>query len=82
LPVIAAMLSLATVALTLLFTDLPDALLVALIIHAVSHPMKAGEMRRFHRLGPASGDRGHRSRGGPGGARAPTGGGEPGSRWP
>ena len=39
-------------ALTPLFTDLPEAVLAALIIHAVSHLMKAGEMRRFHQLVP------------------------------
>jgi sulfate permease, SulP family len=52
-PVIAAALSLITViALTPLFTDLPEAVLAALIIHAVSHLMKVGEMRRFHQLVP------------------------------
>jgi len=52
-PIIAAALSLVTViALTPLFTDLPEAVLAALIIHAVSHLMKAGEMRRFHQLVP------------------------------
>jgi high affinity sulfate transporter 1 len=52
-PLIAAALSLVTViALTPLFTDLPEAVLAALIIHAVSHLMKAGEMRRFYRLVP------------------------------
>ncbi len=52
-PVIAAALSLVTViALTPLFTDLPEAVLAALIIHAVSHLMKAGEMRRFYQLVP------------------------------
>jgi CBS domain-containing protein len=30
----------------------PEAVLAALIIHAVSHLMKAGEMRRYHRLVP------------------------------
>jgi sulfate permease, SulP family len=39
-------------ALTPLFTDLPEAVLAALIIHAVSHLMKVAEMRRFHRLMP------------------------------
>ena len=49
----AAALSLITViALTPLFTDLPEAVLAALIIHAVSHLMKVGEMRRFYRLMP------------------------------
>src|SRR5499427_1716228 len=52
-PVVAAALSLITViALTPLFTDLPEAVLAALIIHAVSHLMKVGEMRRFYRLMP------------------------------
>lgn len=52
-PVIAAALSLVTViALTPLFTDLPEAVLAALIIHAVSHLMRAGEMRRFYLLIP------------------------------
>ena len=52
-PIIAAALSLVTViALTPLFTDLPEAVLAALIIHAVSHLMSVGEMRRFYRLIP------------------------------
>jgi sulfate permease, SulP family len=52
-PIIAAALSLVTViALTPLFTDLPEAVLAALIIHAVSHLMKVGEMRQFRRLAP------------------------------
>jgi sulfate permease, SulP family len=52
-PVIAAALSLVTVlALTPLFTDLPEAVLAAMIIHAVSHLMKVAEMRRFYRLRP------------------------------
>ena len=38
------------IALTPLFADLPDAVLAALIIHAVSHLMKVGQMRRFYRL--------------------------------
>ncbi len=51
--VVAAGLSLITVvALTPLFKDLPEAVLAALIIHAVSHLMKVGEMRRFYRLVP------------------------------
>jgi len=46
-PIIATALSLVTVvALTPLFTDLPEAVLAALIIHAVSHLMKVGEMKR------------------------------------
>ena len=50
---VAAALSLITVlALTPLFTDLPEAVLAALIIHAVSHLMKVAEMRRFYRLMP------------------------------
>ena len=52
-PVVAAVLSLVTVlALTPLFKDLPEAVLAALIIHAVSHLMKVAEMRRFYRLVP------------------------------
>jgi MFS superfamily sulfate permease-like transporter len=51
--VVAAAMSLITVvALTPLFTDLPEAVLAALIIHAVSHLMKVGEMRRFYHLMP------------------------------
>lgn len=50
---VAAVLAFVTViALTPLFTDLPDAVLAALIIHAVSHLMKVGQMRRFHQLVP------------------------------
>jgi SulP family sulfate permease len=50
-PVIAAVLSLVTVlALTPLFTHLPEAVLAAMIIHAVSHLMKVAQMRRFYRL--------------------------------
>jgi sulfate permease, SulP family len=50
-PVIAAVLSLITVlVLTPLFTDLPEAVLAAMIIHAVSHLMKVAEMRRFYQL--------------------------------
>ncbi len=50
-PLVAAVLSLVTViALTPLFTDLPEAVLAALIIHAVSHIMKVAEMREFYRL--------------------------------
>jgi SulP family sulfate permease len=52
-PVFASALSLVTViALTPLFHDLPDAVLAALIIHAVSHLMRVGEMRGFYRLVP------------------------------
>ncbi len=51
--IVAAVLSLITViALTPLFKDLPEAVLAALIIHAVYHLMKVGEMRRFHQLVP------------------------------
>jgi MFS superfamily sulfate permease-like transporter len=39
-------------ALTPLFTNLPEAVLAAMIIHAVSHLMKVAEMRRFYRLVP------------------------------
>jgi MFS superfamily sulfate permease-like transporter len=50
-PIVAAVLSLITVlALTPLFTNLPEAVLAAMIIHAVSHLMKVGELRRFHSL--------------------------------
>jgi SulP family sulfate permease len=52
-PIVAAMLSLVTViALTPLFEDLPEAVLGALIIFAVSHLMKVREMRTFYRLVP------------------------------
>jgi sulfate permease, SulP family len=52
-PIIAAALSLITVvALTPLFRDLPEAVLAALIIHAVSHLMKVREMREFYTLIP------------------------------
>jgi SulP family sulfate permease len=52
-PIIASVLSLVTiVALTPLFQDLPEAVLAALIIHAVSHLMKVAEMRTFRRLVP------------------------------
>lgn len=51
--IVAGALSLVTVlALTPLFTDLPDAVLAALIIHAVSHLMKVGQLRRFYQLMP------------------------------
>jgi MFS superfamily sulfate permease-like transporter len=47
------LLSLVTVlALTPLFTDPPEAVLAAMIIHAVSHLMKVAEMRRFYQLRP------------------------------
>jgi sulfate permease, SulP family len=50
-PIVASVLSLVTViALTPLFTDLPEAVLAALIIHAVSHLMKIAEMREFFLL--------------------------------
>jgi|HubBroStandDraft_3_1064219.scaffolds.fasta_scaffold07104_2 SulP family sulfate permease len=52
-PVIAAVLSLITVvALTPLFTNLPEAVLAAMIIYAVSRLMKVAEMRRFYMLVP------------------------------
>jgi sulfate permease, SulP family len=38
------------VALTPLFTNLPEAVLGALIIHAVSHLLKVRQMRRFYAL--------------------------------
>jgi SulP family sulfate permease len=48
---VATVLSFVTVlALTPLFTDLPEAVLAALIIHAVSHLMKVAEMHRYYRL--------------------------------
>jgi SulP family sulfate permease len=50
-PIVAAALSLITViALTPLFKDLPEAVLAALIIHAVFHLMKVAQMRRYYRL--------------------------------
>jgi high affinity sulfate transporter 1 len=53
-PVFASLLSLITVvALTPLFHDLPDAVLAALIIHAVSRLMRVREMRGFYRLVPS-----------------------------
>jgi SulP family sulfate permease len=52
-PAFASLLSLVTViALTPLFHDLPEAVLAALIIHAVSHLMRVAEMRGFYRLVP------------------------------
>jgi sulfate permease, SulP family len=52
-PVVAAVMSLITVlALTPLFTNLPEAVLAAMIIHAVWHLMKVAEMRRFYALIP------------------------------
>ena len=52
-PIVAAVLSLITVlALTPLFTNLPEAVLAAMIIHAVWHLMKVAEMRRFYALVP------------------------------
>ena len=50
-PLVAAGLSLITVvALTPLFHDLPEAVLAALIIHAVHHLMRVAQMRRYYRL--------------------------------
>jgi high affinity sulfate transporter 1 len=50
-PLVAAVLILVTVlVLTPLFKNLPEAVLAALIIHAVSHLWKVGEMRRYYRL--------------------------------
>jgi high affinity sulfate transporter 1 len=52
-PIVASLLSVVTVvALTPLFANLPEAVLAALIIHAVSHLMKVLEMRDFHRIVP------------------------------
>lgn len=49
----AAALSVVTVvALTPLFSDLPEAVLAALIIHAVSHLMRVSELRSYRRLVP------------------------------
>ena len=46
---VATVLSLVTVlALTPLFTDLPEAVLAALIIHAVSHLWKIPQFRRYY----------------------------------
>jgi len=51
--IVAWVLSIVTVlALTPLFTDLPDAVLAALIIHAVSHLMRVSELRSYYRLIP------------------------------
>ena len=50
-PLIAAVLILITVlVLTPLFKNLPEAVLAALIIHAVSHLWKVAEMRRYYNL--------------------------------
>ena len=47
-PIVAAALGVVTVlVLTPLFKDLPEAVLAALIIHAVSHLMKVGAFRRY-----------------------------------
>jgi sulfate permease, SulP family len=52
-PIVAAALSLITVvALMPLFTSLPEAVLAAMIIHAVFHLMKVREMRRYFALAP------------------------------
>jgi len=52
-PLVAAVLSLVTViALTPLFKDLPEAVLAALIIFAVSHLYKFAEFRRYYRERP------------------------------
>jgi SulP family sulfate permease len=52
-PIVAAALSLVTVvALTPLFTNLPEAVLAAMIIHAVFHLMKVKELRRYLALAP------------------------------
>jgi sulfate permease, SulP family len=52
-PFVATLLALVTVlALTPLFTDLPEAVLAALIIHAVSHLWKISEFRRYYGLRP------------------------------
>ncbi len=52
-PLVATVLALVTVlVLTPLFTDLPEAVLAALIIHAVSHLWKVAEFRRYRRERP------------------------------
>jgi high affinity sulfate transporter 1 len=52
-PLVATVLALVTVvALTPVFKDLPEAVLAALIIYAVSHLMRVGAMRRYYRLVP------------------------------
>jgi sulfate permease, SulP family len=52
-PLVAAVLIVVTVlVLTPLFKNLPEAVLAALIIHAVSHLWKVAEMRRYLRLQP------------------------------
>jgi sulfate permease, SulP family len=52
-PLIAAALIVVTVLLlTPLFTNLPEAVLAALIIHAVSHLWKVADLRRYYRLRP------------------------------
>jgi sulfate permease, SulP family len=52
-PIVAAVLSLVTmVALTPLFTNLPEAVLAAMILHAVVHLMKVAELRRYFALAP------------------------------
>jgi high affinity sulfate transporter 1 len=49
-PLVAAVLILVTVLLlTPLFKNLPEAVLAALIVHAVSHLMRVGELRRYYR---------------------------------
>jgi sulfate permease, SulP family len=53
-PIFAALLSLITViALTPVFHDLPEAVLAALVIHAVSRLMKIGVLLGFYRLHPS-----------------------------
>ncbi|MBX3284704.1 MAG: SulP family inorganic anion transporter [Actinobacteria bacterium] len=53
-PLFAALLSLFTVvALTGLFEDLPEAVLGALIVHAVTHLMKVKQLRTLFRLSPS-----------------------------
>jgi SulP family sulfate permease len=50
-PLVAAALMIVTVlVLTPVFKDLPEAVLAALIIHAVSHLWKVAELRRYYRL--------------------------------
>ena len=52
-PLVATVLALVTVLfLTPLFKDLPEAVLAALIIHAVSHLWKVKEFRKYRRERP------------------------------
>jgi MFS superfamily sulfate permease-like transporter len=48
-----AMVFITVIALTPLFKNLPEAVLAALIIHAVSHMMRVGKLRAVYRVAPA-----------------------------